>query len=273
MDDLTPFVELAARLAPGGQLVRAWPLRGGVSAQVHGLELTRSDGSVQRLVVRDVGADWKNAAGVTAQFRVLEALHARGFPVPEPRFLDAEASTLPKPGFVMALVEGTTDVPELNVALPQMADVLAQIHALDPESLRLPELERLEAPRPGLPRCARASLLHGDYWPGNIIWRDDALVAVLDWEDVAIGDPLADLAGARLELLWRYDHDVMSKFAELYFARNPMDATALPHWEIYVGEAAAASMANWGLEPAVEREMRARAERFVADARQRSTEQ
>jgi aminoglycoside phosphotransferase (APT) family kinase protein len=39
-------------------------------------------------------------------------------------------------------------------------------------------------------------LLHGDFWPGNALWRDGALVAILDWEDAAIGDPLADVANA-----------------------------------------------------------------------------
>ena len=28
----------------------------------------------------------------------------------------------------------------------------------------------------------RPVLLHGDFWPGNILWRDGRLVAVIDWE-------------------------------------------------------------------------------------------
>jgi aminoglycoside phosphotransferase (APT) family kinase protein len=48
---------------------------------------------------------------------------------------------------------------------------------------------------PGQPSPARfalLSLLHGDYWPDNTLWRDGRLVCVIDWEDAALGDPLAD---------------------------------------------------------------------------------
>jgi aminoglycoside phosphotransferase (APT) family kinase protein len=37
-------------------------------------------------------------------------------------------------------------------------------------------------------------VLHGDYWPGNVLWRDGRLVGVIGWEEAAFGDPLADLA-------------------------------------------------------------------------------
>jgi len=26
-------------------------------------------------------------------------------------------------------------------------------------------------------------VLHGDYWPGNVLWRDGRLVGVIDWEE------------------------------------------------------------------------------------------
>ena len=39
-------------------------------------------------------------------------------------------------------------------------------------------------------------LVHGDFKVGNFIWRDDAIVSVLDWELAAIGDPLEDLGYA-----------------------------------------------------------------------------
>ena len=29
----------------------------------------------------------------------------------------------------------------------------------------------------------RIALLHGDYWPGNVLWKNGALVGVIDWED------------------------------------------------------------------------------------------
>ena len=26
-------------------------------------------------------------------------------------------------------------------------------------------------------------LMHGDYWPGNTLWKDGRLVGIIDWED------------------------------------------------------------------------------------------
>ncbi|MBK9125349.1 MAG: phosphotransferase [Chloroflexi bacterium] len=44
------------------------------------------------------------------------------------------------------------------------------------------------------PARNRETILHGDYWIGNLIWEGDQLAGVVDWEDAAFGDPLADLA-------------------------------------------------------------------------------
>ncbi len=54
------------------------------------------------------------------------------------------------------------------------------------------------------PRSNPDVLLHGDFWPGNLLWKEGGLVAVIDWEDAALGDPLADVANARLEILWAF---------------------------------------------------------------------
>lgn len=39
------------------------------------------------------------------------------------------------------------------------------------------------------------ALVHGDFWPENMLKRQSRLVGVLDWEAAAIGDASVDLAG------------------------------------------------------------------------------
>jgi aminoglycoside phosphotransferase (APT) family kinase protein len=79
-------------------------------------------------------------------------------------------------------------------------------------------------------------LLHGDFWPGNVLWEDGRLVAVLDWEDAAIGDPLADVANARLELLWAGGAEAKEEFTRRYRSLVPgVDLTDLPHWDRWAG--------------------------------------
>ncbi|MEM6929386.1 MAG: phosphotransferase, partial [Myxococcota bacterium] len=218
------LVGLGASL--GGRIERTWPLTGGVSAQVDAIELMGSDGRRETLVVRcQRPADWKplSDTGIATEYALLRALHDAGLPVPAPRWLDAQATVLPTPGYVMAFVEGQTTVPDgpPDDVLDQMANFLAGLHVRELEGL--PVLASRVDPVPELlewldpdERALRDALvevggpapldavLHGDFWSGNVLWRDGQLVAVLDWEDAARGDPLSDLAGARIELLWRH---------------------------------------------------------------------
>src|SRR5690606_38659888 len=45
-----------------------------------------------------------------------------------------------------------------------------------------------------VPEPARLAVVHGDLRPGNFLYEDSRLVALLDWEMVHLGDPVEDLA-------------------------------------------------------------------------------
>lgn len=278
MSEHDQAARIAARVVPGGTPGRRWSLEGGVSARVEGLEVRSPDGSVRRVVLR------YPRAGVSCEYALLEQLCQRDVPVPAPCFADPEGDWLGAPGFVMEMIDGvsTVEAAALPDALDKMADMLAQLHALDLEGLNSLALPPREDPVEGaliyLPQRAehaavrdalksighsrprhKPTLLHGDFWPGNLLWREGAIVAVLDWEDAAIGDPLSDLAGARVELLWRYGQDAMEAFTEAYLRRANLDLFELPIWELYVASAGATSMSQWGLSSSTEQRMRDRA--------------
>ena len=158
---------------------------------------------------------------------MLSLLHAAGLPVPRPRYADDSASVLGGPYLVTDFVDGdpVTDV-DRGLA-EELAGFLARLHGLGVTRSALPHLrdirasadQRIRQP-PAVPdetlsesaiRAALATawppprdnsgiLLHGDYWPGNTLWRDGRLAGVVDWEDAVLGDPVAELAGARMEL-------------------------------------------------------------------------
>ncbi len=284
------FRQVAQRL--GSQLLRHEPLLGGVSAGVERL-LLATDGGASRWVVWRCPGGSELAAGpigggigAASEHQVLTLLATAGFAVPKPLLLDMTCTIFDRPYLVLPFVEGTTTPANPEDAVDQMAAFLGRLHRLDPAELELPNnLERrvspwplAVAPCPALqPRQSarlaalarhteepRPALLHGDLWPGNVLWQDGALRAVIDWEDAAVGDPLSDLAGSRLEVVCAYGSELMERFTTRYRLETArrFDDQRLAAWDVYVSTAALSAMATWGLAADVEARMRARAERF-----------
>lgn len=289
MTDSTESFERVARwLAPGGRLLRAWQLTGGVSAQVTALAIARADGTPWTVVVRQHGQRDLQAdpAIATHEFALLRLLQASGVPVPTPIAVDESGAIFATPYLVVEYIAGQPESAPIGDALAtQLATHLARIHQVECALAFLPPPERRyrpllhqsptdEPPRTKLLRALlattwpplqhnRSVLLHGDFWPGNIIWRNGQLTAIIDWEDAACGDPLADIANTRLELLWADGEATMEVFTTQYGAYNPIDMTNLPAWDLCVALRAAANLAGWGLAPLVETEMRQRLDRFT----------
>lgn len=288
----------AARIDPSSPSVTTTEFTGGVSAHVVGLEIAGRHES-RRLVYREhrVGTFKGSTAGLAGlEFQLLAALRERGLPVPKPLGHHPGDDHVP-PYLLMEWIDGSTDVAEAHVpaALRQMARFLAELHAIDPLQPPLADLHRLppahvaladqlpatptgESVRRALDRWPPDGpanlpvLLHGDYWPGNVLWgRGGDLLAVIDWEDACLGDPLADLAAARCELLCRFGHEAMEDFTEHYLSSTPSPRVgppphALSAWEVYVSATALESMADWGLTPDEEAHRRSRTVDFFERA-------
>lgn len=282
--------EAVARLAPGGRLVSSQELTGGSSAVVHRVDLEHVGGALETVVVRahrpqDFLGNDKDVAG--KEFAVLSTLRDRGLRVPKARLLGNDGTWL-----VLDWVAGESQVRAglINDSLLHMADFLVELHALAPADLDLADLPTIEDPRNGaLPYLADSELgnrlrstltdrgtslhlnspvvIHGDYWPGNLLWNDGHLVAVIDWEDTKLGDPVADLACARIELLCEYGAQAVQSFTTAYVERAPhVSLQSLAIWEIYVSASALATMHHWVLAPGEEAHRRAHTQAFLSRA-------
>ncbi|MBI2767043.1 MAG: phosphotransferase family protein [Chloroflexi bacterium] len=167
------------------------------------------------------------------QFAVMRALAATDVPVPPVLWYERDPAVLGVPFFFMGRVHGETLplfwYGGSHARLAAAAETLARIHAVDWRAAGLgfllpdPAVSPLPSPlhtelaqwrgraehlrvahSPLLialgsylaanePADARHALLHGDPNPGNYLFRGDSVVAVLDWELAAIGDPRSDL--------------------------------------------------------------------------------
>jgi aminoglycoside phosphotransferase (APT) family kinase protein len=294
MIEVERFEQLVQRLDPRSRLLRMWPLKGGVSARVTALEVTLPEGQTKKLIVRHHGTvDLQHNPHIAAdEYRLLSLLHAAGLPVPAPYTFDESGEIFPTPYIVVEYVEGTTEFAPADLPdfIRQLATQLARIHQLDGVSF-LPEIELAYAEklkhRPAtlddsldagrirdtlelvwpLPRRNKSVLLHGDFWPGNILWWEGQLVAVIDWEDASVGDPLADLGNTRLELLWAFGSDALHQFTQHYQSlMTAVDFTHLPYWDLCAALRPASKIGDWAAAATRERIMRERHTWFVTQA-------
>jgi aminoglycoside phosphotransferase (APT) family kinase protein len=284
--DAAAFRNVLRRVDPNLRLVSSRDLPGGVSAQVSALEAVSADGVATSLVVRQYGA-WQrehDPDSAAHESHLLSLLHAAGLRVPRPLLADDSGTILPGPYLVIEYVDGDAMIDPALATLPeatvisQLATELARIHdaavplgdlpyltdmtryaarrirdrpVVPDESLNEPAvraaLDRIWPP----PVVNEPVLLHGDFWPGNTLWRDGALVAVIDWEDAGIGDPVADVSNARMEICIGYGAAAAREFARQYRALRPaVDLSTLPHWDLYAALRHAGRIGTWGLPPA-----------------------
>lgn len=269
--------KLIDQLLPGARVTACEPLVGGVSAEVLAVTVRPIKGPIEQWVIRrhrniDGKADRRDRAA--REHSLLTHLHAAGAPVAQPLLFLAPDI------LIQERIEGNSVLPA--DAATMMAQALADIHAID--AAVLPQLPVCDDPAPDLrswlhgwderaasldgmgPYTGKPVLLHGDFWPGNLLWHEGRLAAVLDWEDAAMGDPLVDVACARVELACAAGDEMAEAFSRAYFSLTQVDDTRLPVWELYASTAALHYMDDWGLAPDALAARKARTRARQADA-------
>ena len=178
------------------------------------------------------------AHDMTREHRAISALYPTAVPVPEPLALCTDLEVTGAPFYVMSFVDGyvlrdpktaeaVLDPAARRATGTNLAEVLAELHALEPAAVGLGDLgpregyisrqldrwhrqfdrsqlegrERVAAIdklydwlRERIPAQDGVSIVHGDYRLDNTVLHPTGEVAaVLDWEICTLGDPLADI--------------------------------------------------------------------------------
>jgi len=280
------FAQVVHRIDPQSKLLRTRELKGGISAQVTALEIERPDGQTKKMIVRQHGeVDLKHNPRIAAdEFKLLHLLQSYGLATPTPYYLDQSGEIFSTPYIVIEYIEGKSEFALSNIPdlILQFATQLSRIHAVDCSKLDvsfLPTAEKrytemlrkrpthldesiderrirdiLQAAWP-FPQRNTSVLLHGDFWPGNILWQDGQLVGVIDWEDAQLGDPLADVANSRLEILWAFGLDAMQSFTQQYQSMTAIDFTNLPYWDLCAALRPASKFAEWAADDLTKKTM------------------
>ncbi|MGB7859187.1 MAG: phosphotransferase [Acidimicrobiia bacterium] len=237
-------------------LLHSKRIEGGLSTTIDVLQ----DGST-RLVLRRYGP-WYADRGEDAAFRetrALELMQKANVPAPAPIWIDTDG-IFSEQAIITSHVQGEPDLTPANPFewAESLARVLARIHdvRLDDSDLETfppgagederriqesPELvlehplgEALLRRRVGLGNGrvdAETVLSHTDFWPGNTLWRDRELLAVVDWESPATGDRGMDVAYCSLDIRYLGMDRVADHFVSTYRQITDQPIPNMGHWE------------------------------------------
>jgi aminoglycoside phosphotransferase (APT) family kinase protein len=268
MDSPEKYERVVGKFFPGYRLINSWPLSGGISTQMIGMEVSCPAGEAEdtrKLILRRPKkiALGMNPSAAEDEFRLLKFLKTNGLPVPEPVGMDHSGELFSDDCLILTYLEGRPDFCPANPVehALKMAQTLSRIHSTSgvPAELSfLPQIGQGQCFKPqpaelgaalgddrlwaavnaGWPCSSTypAALLHGDFWPGNILWQDGQLSGVIDWEDAVIGDPLTDLAISRLDLLWIYGQDAMDAFTRRYLSLSGIHPERLGYWDLVAAQ-------------------------------------
>ncbi len=231
------------------------------------LEYVGPEGPVQRTVVARVEQWGHLGSDSRDEVRTMQTLHTLGYPVARVLAYEPSSDVLGQPFFVMEFVPGT------SVFHPDTTDeyirTLDRLHRLETDTGDFDYLERPRSPRESAllqverwygiyrssiveepsplleeatqwlrnnaPATERVTLVHGDPGPGNFLFRDGRITAVVDWELAHLGDPMDDLGW----LCWRagstgalFDRE---KLVELYakISPIPLNLESLRYYEVF----------------------------------------
>ncbi len=209
-----------------------------------------TDGAGRRYVLRRPPKSHvlATAHDMSREFKIISALAPTPVPVPPALGFTDDEAVNGAPFYVMDFVDGliirdakaaerlTPD--QRRVVGESLIDVLAEIHAVEPDKVGLGDLGRKEGYierqlnrwygqfqqskmrevptmdemyeflKARIPEQGRATIVHGDYRLDNTMLDPDTgkAVAVLDWEICTLGDPLADIG--LLMVYWTDRDDV-----------------------------------------------------------------
>lgn len=252
------------------------PLRGGISASVHVVLLQDAAGERRAVVVRRYG-EYLEGMGPAAsgrEYKTLEVLAQHAFPAPRPLMLDAAGGPFDGPTVIMTRLPGRPLLAprDLSGYLRQMAATLAQLHRLPTHDLAfLPDqrdmvnrvlgeplqtddelhLAVFTAARAEWSRISqhetKATLVHGDYWPGNMVWVRGRLVGIVDWEQPRLGDPVRDVATCRGDLSVLFGQSAADEFANAYESAAGVTIDGLRFWDLLISSWAVPEMKQWAV--------------------------
>ncbi len=201
-------------------------LEGGQHADTWRVDL---DNPASSVVVRQFPLD---DAGARREQHVLRTLDGLGGLVPVLLGGDLDGLWSEHPTSLISCLDGVSDITPSDPErwARDLGRALARVHTLPSDRLAdLPSVfdgrgsQALDGPLAGEVRSRWSQIIgspevlsHGDYWSGNVVWRDGTLTGIVDWSCGARGPRGYDLGWCRLDLVLLSDERIADVFLAAY---------------------------------------------------------
>lgn len=239
---------------PNAKIISVSTPSGGSSAEMQIVSLRLDDGSPHKIVLR-------RQRHIEQERDLLQWLQSAEVVAPRPLAFEPASRTL-----MLTFTEGKSryDADPTGEMGPEIGKQLAKIHAvpIPPNGhIALPsqtaelwpnkncqhenEIRTHLEPRWPFPQTDPLVLIHGDFWPGNMLWKAQSLVGVIDWEDAKLGNRYQDLAISRFDTCFIFGRQTMLNLTQTYRQYNPIDAPRLAEWDLYAALRASHGIPQW----------------------------
>lgn len=177
---------------------------------------------------RLIGADLKGVAtGATATLETLVP-GTTAWPAP------ASAERLRAAGAALARIHEVVMAPRKHLPF-RPRPIAVDDFAASRRKGRMPTTPLLQAADQvitahGLP-TGPTVYVHGDVWPGNLIWAGDEIAAFIDWKTAGVGAPGVDLGELRKQVAIAFGPQAPDHVLEGWESAAGTKANDIPYWD------------------------------------------
>lgn len=195
--------------------------------------------------------------------RVLRALDGLGGLAPVLLGGDLDGRWSEYPTSLVSWLDGQPDIAPTDPRgwARELGRALAAVHAVPAERLaELPRVfdrsggsqEMLAGPLAAEVRSRWAQVVaspevlsHGDYWSGNVVWRDGRLTGIVDWSGGARGPRGFDLGWCRLDLVLLFDEQIADDFLAAYEEATGQAVGETRLWDCWAAARSDDAVGSW----------------------------